>query len=62
MTLSGSEITLLLNILALVNLHADPDTSGYSVKFESTITQDELHAIHHIIIKLEVENEIQHTG
>jgi hypothetical protein len=61
-TLTCSEISLLLNLLDRVNLHTDPDTGGYSVKFESTITQDELHTIHHIIIKLEVENEIQHTG
>ena len=57
MTLTGSEISLLLRILDRVNLHADPDTGGYSVNLESTITQDELHAIHHIIIKLEVEQE-----
>lgn len=62
MTLNTREISLLLSILDRVNLHADPDTGGYSVKFESTITQDELHAIHHIIIKLEVENEIQNTN
>lgn len=62
MTLTGSEISLLLRILDRVNLHADPDTGGYSVKFESNLSQDELHTIHHIIIKLEVENEIQHTS
>jgi hypothetical protein len=61
-TLNAREISLLLNILDRVNLHADPDTGGYSVNFAGSLTEEEMHAIHHIIIKLEVENEILHAG